>query len=191
MKKAVIFTVAISAFLLVGCSSGNKTPTATATPVPNQELSNVDPLLRQDGYVRLQLTDPALYAYLEERGKVEDTTSSSVVDPQEQKKIGLVTQFQKAYKYNISGSLTVVSATKIKVSLFNYNGACGPIKIALVNKNAPTKPLATVKEISAAVNQTEFSFDIPSNLSLIKFDNVGVYCPDVENPVSVADLVAK
>ncbi len=191
MKKAVVLTIIVSAFLLVGCSTGKKTPQATATPAPAQELSNVDPSLRQDGFVRYQLTDPALYAYMEKRGESVEPGTTSILDPLEQKKIGLVTQFRKASKYNISGSLTIISATKIRVTLFDYNGACGPIEIALVNKNNPTKPLATVKEISSAVTQSDFSFDIPSNLSLVKFDNVGVYCPDNENPVSVADLTVK
>ena len=188
MKKAVFLIVVASAFLLVGCSSSNNTATATKTATPSQEISNVDPLLRQDGFVRYQLTDPALFAYLEERGKTTTDTSSSLVTPQEQKKIGLVVSFRKASKYNISGSATVVSATKIKVSLFTYNGACGAIQIGLVNKNSPTKPIATVKEIPAAVDQSEFSFDIPSNLTLLKFDSIGVYCPNVADPVSTADL---
>ncbi|MFH1855236.1 MAG: hypothetical protein ABH810_02415 [bacterium] len=188
MKKSVLVGVVLSVIFMYGCSSSQNKTAVVQTPAPSQELSNVDPLLRQDGFLRYQLTDPALYAYLEERGKTTEGSASSLVDPQEQKKIGLIVPFRKVYKYNISGSVTIVSATKIKINLFTYNGACGPIKVSLMNQNNTTRPLAVVKEIASAVDQSEFNIDIPSNLSLIKFDGIGVYCPDVEEPVSVADL---
>ena len=191
MKKAVLLTVIGLAFILVGCSNqanNNTTQNATKTAVPKQEISDVDPLLKESGFIRLQLTDPALFNYLEEGGKIEVETNAGIVDPSIQKKIGSVAQFKKTTKYGISGTATILTASKIKVSLFSYNGSCGPIKMSLITSNNPTRQIAVVKEIGSAVTNSEFNIDIPSNITLIKFDGIGVYCTDSENPISTVQF---
>lgn len=189
MKKGVLLAVVISAVFLVGCSKNQTNTQATATPVStDQEATNIDPTLSQDGYNRMQLTDPALYSYLEKQELSGVNSNTGTTSSSEQKKIGRTVSFQKAYKYGIAGSATVVSASKIKVGQFTYNGGCGPIKISLVINNNLSSPIATVKEIGAAVSASQFDIEIPSNLDLTKFDSLGIYCPDAAEPVSMADF---
>jgi outer membrane biogenesis lipoprotein LolB len=191
MKKGVLLAVIVSAFFLVGCSGGGNTATQ-ATPTPTTQntgqTNNIDPTLSQGGYDRLLLTDPALYSYLKKQELTGVNTDTGTTNSTDQRKIGRTSSFQKAYKYGISGSATIVSAYKIRVGNFTYNGACGPVKIGLVINNNLSKPLATVKEINAAVSSSQFDIEVPSNLSLSQFDSLGIYCPDAAEPVSTADF---
>lgn len=189
-KTALLLLVVGAGLILAGCSSKNKAPVASSvTPVPqNQDISNIDPTLTMDGFVRMQLTDPALYDYLQKQGLATVNVNTTTISSEEQQKIGKTVAFQKAYKYGIAGSATVLSATKIKVGGFTYNGGCGAIRVGLIINNNPSSPLAIVKEISAAVSSSQFDIEIPSNLSLSKFDSLAIFCPDTTNPVSTADL---
>lgn len=189
MKKIALLVVVVSAVFLAGCSSKTPSVTVTITPAASaQDQSNIDPTLSQDGFIRVQLTDPALYSYLQTKGLSTVSDNTSTITPEEQKKIGRTVAFQKAYKYGIAGSATVISATKIQVGQFTYNGGCGAIKIGLIINNNPTASLATVKQIAAAVSSSQFDIDIPSNLTLTKFDSLAIFCPDSPDPVSTADL---
>jgi len=189
MKKIALLAVVASVVFLAGCSSKKQAASATATPAAQAtQAISIDPTLSQDGFVRVQLTDPALYNYLQNQGKSTVSSDTGTTSSDEQKKIGRTVAFQKAFKYGISGSASVVSASKIKVGQFTYNGGCGPITIGLIINNNPTQPLATVKEISAAVSSSQFDIEIPSNLSLTKFDSLAVFCSDSADPVSTADF---
>jgi len=190
MKKIILFFAVITlAVVVAGCSSNNKQVQTGITQVPQaQELSDIDPTLTKDGFIRVELTDPALYSYLQNQGKSAVNSNSTTVSADEQKKIGRTVAFQKAYKYGIAGSVTVASVDKIKVGQFTYNGGCGGIKIGLIINSNPTHPLAYVKEIAAAVSSSQFDITIPSNLSLTKFDSLAIFCPDSMDPVSTADL---
>jgi len=191
MKKAVLLGVISLAVFLAGCSGGGNNNQVAQTPAPslaNNEQSSIDPKLTQDGFVRVQLTDPALYSYQQKQGLANVSSQTSTISPEEQKKIGRTVSFQKAYKYGIGGSATVVALNKIKVGQFTYNGGCGPIKIGLINNNSQQNSQATVKEIAAAVSSSQFDIEIPSNLSLASFDSLAVFCPDQLDPISVADF---
>lgn len=184
MKKTVLFFIIVLSLVLTGCS-GSKTQTNSNEDYSSEELSEVDPSLKQKGYTREQLTDPALYDYLNKQsGGV--TNPGTVVLGTESDKIGKTSTFNRNRKLEISGTSQIISENKIKVSSFNYNGACGPIYLGLAITSNSQKPLAKLKEISTAQSNTTFDLQIPSNISLNQFEILGVYCYSEEFPVSTA-----
>ncbi|MCX6809474.1 MAG: DM13 domain-containing protein [Candidatus Berkelbacteria bacterium] len=191
MKKILLVAILGVCVLLTGCSGSSKTPTATQTKATTQDIGAVDPLLTQQGFVRQQLTDPALFDYVEKAGNNIPIVTSQTSNSSAQKKIGLVANFQKTQKYGLQGVATVLSAETIQVKDFSYNGGCGPVKLGLTISNNATQILASVKEISQPVSKTSFDLAIPQNLTLAQFDTIAVYCPDNEDPVSSADLSAQ
>jgi hypothetical protein len=184
-KKTLLITSMVTlAFLLAGCSSNKQAATTTTTGTT--EISDIDPILSKTGFVREQLTDPALYDYREKAnlgvGQIVTTGGSS----EEQKKVGRVANFQKSQKYAISGTSRILATDQIEIKSFSYNGGCGPLILGLTNSSNETQILAKVKEISSATSSSDFNISIPSNISLIQFDSIGVYCPTKEEPVSMA-----
>ena len=190
MKKIVLIAILGVCVLLTGCSGSSKTATSTQTKTTTQDVDAIDPLLSKK-FVRVQQTDPALYDYVEKTGNNIPIITSQNSNSTAQKKIGLVSNFQKTQKYGIQGVVTVLSAETIQVKDFTYNGACGPAKLGLTISNNTAQILASVKEISQPVTKTSFDFTVPQNLNLAQFDTIGIYCPDSEEPVSIADLSAQ
>lgn len=185
----VVLTLALS-FLLFGCSA-KKEATATATPTPDQQNSEVDPLLEKrefDGNSMI-VTDPVLYEYLQSRNASAGATATATVDAAIQKKIGTIENFGKVSKYGISGKINVISSNTIRISEFNYNGGCGSLSIKLTLSSNNNTALATVSPIiSTARTSDTFDITVPSNLTLVKFDQVSLYCQGKEDPVSSASI---
>jgi len=183
MRKLAVILLAISPVLLfAGCSSKAPTTAATATPATSQ-LSDIDPLLKQTGYVREQLTDPALYNFLQNKKQAASLNlPSDQVQTYIQNKIGKTVTFNKSVKYGVTGTAKIVSADTIQVMNFSYNGACGTLSIALLNSGNQSTILAKVKDFAAPVSSVGFEIQIPSNLSLLKVDTVAAFCsPDAKN----------
>ena len=172
---------------LFGCSKNQ--PTSTLTQLSEQEVSDIDPWLKSKKFSRELLTDPALYYYNKD-ATMTDPSVRSDLTAEEQKKIGKVANFTKSGKYNITGTVEIISPDSISIKSFSYNGGCGPLAIQLSMSNAPTKSLATIKTISTAISSENGNFDvaIPTNISLIQFNIINLVCPDNENPVSSASF---
>jgi len=182
MKKLIFIIISVLAILLTGCSGGSE-QTVTQETSTSEEISNIDPGLTQRGYYRDALTDPALYDYVNKQsgGVVNPGT---VVASGGSDKIGKTSTFDKNRKLEISGIAQIISENKIKVSSFNYNGSCGPIYLGLAVTSSSSRPIAKLKEISVAQSDSGFDLTIPSNISLIQFEILGVYCSSQEDPVS-------
>lgn len=186
MKKAVLFYAIVLSFVLTGCSGGSES-TTTQQPSTSEEISDIDPGLTQKGYYRDQLTDPALYDYVNKQsGGI--TNPGTVVTNGGSDKIGKTSTLDKNRKLEISGIAQIIGENKIKVSSFNYNGSCGPIYLGLAIRNSSNRPIAKLKEISVAQSNSNFDLTIPSNISLIQFEILGVYCSSQEDPVSSASF---
>lgn len=180
MKKILTVSMLSLLLLLSGCSSKKTTSTATTSTQNNStaELSDLDPLLQKTGYERKQLTDPALYDYLDNVQQAEAINlPTDQLQEYIQKKIGKVVVLPKSTKYGLEGTIKIASSDTIQVTNFSYNGGCGALTISLVNSAVPSKQIANVKEFSTPVSSVGFDIQIPSNLSLIKFDSVAAYCP--------------
>jgi len=184
-KLIIAFCSLLFLFAFTGCSSQSNNKKTTEAPV-QEELSDIDPLLVKSGFVRLQLTDPVLYDYNEKIGSGIQQSGGKDINSDNQKRIGLIANFRKNSKYNISGMAQIISQDKIEVKGFSYNGGCGPLILGLTNSSNETKIIAKVKEISSPVSDIGISISIPSNIELIRFDSIAAYCPTSENPVSVA-----
>jgi hypothetical protein len=134
------------------------------------------------------VTDPVLYEYLQSRDSSVSADTTATVDPAIQKKIGTIESFDKVSKYNLSGKINIISSNIIRVSEFNYNGGCGSLSIKLTLTSKDT-PLATVSPIIATARTSDtFDITVPSNLTLIQFDQVSLYCQGKEEPVSSAPI---
>ena len=192
-KFAVILLIISPVILFAGCSTKKNTAAATPTPVSSQ-LSDIDPLLKQTGYVRVQLTDPALYDFLQNKKQAAQLNlPSDQVQTYIQNKIGKAVTFNKVSKYGVEGTAKIVSADVIQVMNFSYNGACGTLSIALMNSNNETNILAKVKDFPTPVSSVGFEIQVPTNLSLLKVDSVAAFCaastkdPTLgESPISIA-----
>lgn len=184
MKKIFFMLVLFFSFVLTGCSGPNQTvPTETTS----EELSEVDPGLKEKGYVRNQLTDPALYDYTNKQsGGVSNP--GTVVPAAGAEKIGKTSNFNKNRKFEISGTAQILSESKIRVSSFNYNGGGGTIYFGLAIANSSDKPLAKLKEITTAQSDISFEMSIPSNISLDQFEVLGIYYNSEEFPISTANF---
>ncbi len=177
-------------FLLFGCSA-KKEAAATTTPTPDQQNSEVDPLLEKRGFDgnSMIVTDPVLYEYLQSRNTSASAAATATVDAAIQKKIGTIESFSKVSKYGISGKINVISSDTIRISEFNYNGGCGSLSIKLTLSTNNNTALATVSPIiSTARTSDTFDITVPSNLTLVKFDQVSLYCQGKEDPVSSASI---
>ncbi len=180
-----MFVVAIS-FTLIGCS-GNSQQQETTTPTSSEEISNVDPELTGSGFVRGAITDPTLYDYLNKQSS--GLTSSDIVTTEENvEKIGKTSTFNKNSRLGLSGIAQILSTNKIKITSFNYNGSCGPIYFGLATLNNLVKPLAKLKEISTSQTNSSFDLIIPTNVRLVQFEALGIYCYTKEEPVSTANF---
>lgn len=188
MKHLVPLLVIALAFTLTGCSGGSSDKSTTeSAPTASEEVSDVDPGLTQKGYERDALTDPALYDYVNKQsGGVSNP--GTVVNSGGSDKIGKTSPLDKNRKYNLSGVAQIISDNKIKITSFNYNGSCGPIYIALAIKNSSDRPIAKLKEISVAQSNSSFDVTIPSNISLIQFELLAVYCQSQKEPISSASF---
>ncbi len=177
-------------FSLFGCSPQKQDDTA-ATTTPNQQNSEVDPLLEKRGFDgnSMIITDPVLYDYINSKKTSTVASATATVDPAVQKKIGTIESFDKVRKYNISGKINVISSDTIRISEFNYNGGCGSLSIKLTLSSNKNTPLATVSPIiSTARTSDTFDITVPSNLTLVKFDQVSLYCQGQDEPVSSAPI---
>jgi ABC-type oligopeptide transport system substrate-binding subunit len=184
MKQTILILILTLSLSLAGCSGQSLTTQTETTP---EELSEVDPGLKEKGYVRSQLTDPALYDYLnKESGGISNP--GTVVPAKNADKIGKTSTFGKNRKLEISGTAQIISENKIRVSSFSYNGGCGSIYFGLAIANSSDKPFAKLKEIATAQSNVSFEMVIPSNISLNQFEVLGVYCNSEKSPVSSANF---
>jgi hypothetical protein len=189
MKRTLILTVLAAAILLTGCS---KTPTtttnssqATQSPVvASQSDSGINPELKSVKFVRVQLTDPALYDFNQTFTKGSAITTSQNISSDEQKKIGETARFSNSTKYGITGIARIISTDTVRLESFSYNGGCGNLVIGLSVSNSPQSLVANLKTISTPLSST--TIDLPNTVSLLKFDSINAYCPDNQSPVSSA-----
>jgi len=185
MKNVIFVMLVALAFGLSGCAGG--TSNSATTPTTTSEEISSDPELTKVGYVRDELTDPALYDYLNKQsGGVSNP--GTVVASGGTEKVGKTATLSINRKYEISGVAQIISDNKIRISTFNYNGSCGPIYFGLAIRNSADRPIAKLKEISVAQANSSFDLTIPSNISLIQFEMLGVYCETQEGPVASADF---
>lgn len=174
---------------MFGCSSKDTT-TAQVTPTPNQQNSEVDPLLSKKGFDgnMMILTDPVLYSYIQGK-QTSATSTTTTIDPTIQKKIGTLAQFAKISKYGLSGRAEIVGAQLIRITEFNYNGGCGALTTKLTLLSANNDAIATVEPtISTPQSNTSFDITIPNNITLIQFDAISLYCQNQQEPVSSVEL---
>ena len=188
MKKLMPLFIVALALTLTGCSGGSSNESSTQSArTTSEELSDIDPGLTERGYERDAQTDPALYDYLDKQsGGVSNP--GTVVSGGGSDKIGKTSPFDRNRKYDLSGIAQIISENKIKITSFNYNGSCGPIYLALAIKNSSDRPIARLKEISVAQANSSFDVTIPSNISLIQFELLGIYCQSQEDPISAASF---
>lgn len=189
-KNRLVILAVVLSFSLFGCSPQKQDDTA-ATTTPNQQNSEVDPLLEKRGFDgnSMIITDPVLYDYINSKKTSTVASATATVDPAVQKKIGTIESFDKVRKYNISGKINVISSDTIRISEFNYNGGCGSLSIKLTLSSNKNTPLATVSPIiSTARTSDTFDITVPSNLTLVKFDQVSLYCQGQDEPVSSAPI---
>ena len=175
--------------MLAGCSSKNTTNTTQVTPTSSgQEISDIEPTLKQTGFDRLQLTDPILFSYLEASNKGSGNfLSANNASQTELAKIGKQASFAKKQKYNISGLVQILSTTKLAFKSFSYNGSCGTITINPTISTNIKNPFAPVYSIQAPLSGSNFEADLPSNLNLLQFDSISIFCSNKpEEPVSTA-----
>jgi hypothetical protein len=190
VKKITLLAVSIGlAISLAGCSNSNSPATTSPTSTTKGELSDVDPWLESRKFVREQVTDPVLYDYNSASG-LGNTSSETRqnITTEEQAKIGKIAMFSKSSKYGISGSAEITGAGSIQIKNFAYNGSCGTISLQIAASNASNRPIATLKSVSTAIseNNGNFTLEIPSNVSLIQFNQINITCSGIENPVSQA-----
>lgn len=186
MRNVLVILIAGLALMAAGCSkSGNKTATSATPESSDTELSEIDPNLKNVGFVRVQLTDPALYNLLESQ-KTTGFSPGQGTSAEEQKKIGRLANFSKSSKYSLSGQAQITALDKIQVKSFSYNGKCGALDLTLTVSSNTARPLAKVKTIATAVSDQSFELNIPPNISLIQFDSISAVCPDVDQPISTA-----
>jgi hypothetical protein len=188
-KRLVMLIILVSVSLF-GCSP-QKQDSIAETATPNQQNSEVDPLLEKRGFDgnSMIITDPVLYDYINSKKTSAVASATATVDPAVQKKIGTIENFQKVNKYNISGKINVISSNTIRISEFNYNGGCGSLSIKLTLSSNKNTILATVPPIiSTARTSDTFDITIPSNLTLVKFDQVSLYCQGQDEPISSAPI---
>lgn len=188
-NKFIILLVLVS-FSLYGCSAKQEA-SATATPTPDQQNSEVDPLLEKRGFDgnSMIVTDPVLYEYLQSKNTSVGATATATVDAAIQKKIGTIESFNKVSKYGISGKINIISSNIIRIQEFNYNGGCGSLSIKLTLSSNNDNALATVSPIITTARTSDtFDITVPSNLTLVQFDQVSLYCQGKEDPVSSASI---
>jgi len=188
MKKILVPILLVLALVLTGCSNKSAT-TTTEQNLGEREISEVDPWLKSKGFVREQLTDPALYSYNKTSSLGGSFSSQeSNLSALEQKKIGATSNFAKSTKLGLQGTAKITAYNKIAISSFSYNGSCGAIILALTMSNDAKRHLADLKTISTAISTDNGNFEltIPSNISLIQFDALSIFCPNDEKAVSTA-----
>jgi len=190
MKKILLVLVFVSSpFLLAGCSSNNTaTESQNVSTDSGQEISDIEPTLKQTGFERIQLTDPILFSYLDTNEKNgEDFLQEGSMSKAEQEMVGKQANFSKKQKYNISGLVQILSTSKLAIKSFSYNGSCGVITINPTISNNLKNPFASIKAIQSATSNANYEVDLPSNLSLVQFDSVSIFCSnEPEEPVSTA-----
>jgi hypothetical protein len=193
MMKKIYLLMLLFPMVLVGCSS--KTPsTADTTTSSNQnnsqEISDIEPTLKQTGFVRMQLTDPILYSYLQATNKgAGDFLKSGSAGQAELAKVGRQGSFAKKQKYGISGIVEIVSTNKLSFKSISYNASCGTITFNPTISSNTTKPFASIYSIDTAVTGLNFEAPLPSTLSLTQFDSVSIFCSNKpEEPISTANL---
>jgi len=186
MKKAVFITICALALVATGCSSSTPQTTAPTAASPVAQTDEINPELKNVKFVREQLTDPDLYSFKQSNNFGTSVGSTSNLNSDEQKKVGLTTKFSRSSKYGIEGIAKIVSADTVRLDSFSYNGGCGNLIIALTNQNNLQNYVAKIKTISTPVSAA--SYDIPISISLIKFDSISAYCPENEDPVSTASF---
>jgi outer membrane biogenesis lipoprotein LolB len=189
-KNRLVVLAVVLAFSLFGCSSSKEVDTA-ATATPNQQNSEVDPLLEKRGFDgnSMIITDSVLYDYLKSKETSVSASATATVDPAIQKKIGTIESFENVRKYNISGKINIISSNTIRISEFNYNGGCGSLSIKLTLSTSKNTALATVSPIITTARTSDtFDITVPSNLTLVQFDQVSLYCQDQDDPISSASI---
>lgn len=180
--------VLVLPFVFTGCSSNNNTATTQAPPVSSgQEISDIEPTLKQTGFDRLQLTDPILFSYIEAEDKGGGDFLTDNASQAELARVGRQATFAKKIKYNISGIVQILSTTKLAFKSFSYNGSCGIITINPTISTNTKNPFAPIYSIQAPLSASDFEADIPSNLNLLQFDSISIFCSNKpEEPVSTA-----
>lgn len=188
MKKLAVFMLVLGVSVLAtGCSRAPATSTqATVTTSPVTEISEIDPLLKQKSFVRLQLTDPALYGYSQTSNSDNGTVLQSSGTVLGQEKIGFSGTFTQNDDFGIAGIAQIIATDKITVKNFSYNGSCGALTISPTTGDNQAKQLANLKTITTPVSQAQFDLTVPSNISLIQFNMLALYCQGKQTPVSSA-----
>jgi len=188
MKKSVYLLILALPIMLVGCSSKNTSSTTQTTPTSSgQEISDIEPTLKQTGFDRLQLTDPILFNYVQAGNKGSGNFLTNNASQAELAKVGKQASFAKKQKYNISGLVQILSTTKLAFKSFSYNGSCGTITINPTISTNTKNPFAPVYSLQAPLSSSDFEADIPSNLNLLQFDSISIFCSNKpEEPVSSA-----
>lgn len=169
--------------VMFGC---NKAPQATSTPTPTSSKIIQNTNDASAPIQRLELTDPILYHFLSQSGKLSNTDTSSNL-PSGSQKLNKLLQISTDRVNGISGLTQIIRSADayiLKISDFNYNGKCGQITFALGVNRSQTEPVHRFSPTSGAQTKAEIEFQIPSSLGLIEFDSMNIYCPDQKIPVS-------
>lgn len=173
---------------LSGCS--NKTPAiVSSTPQPTkvaQYINSTDSTLTQE-IPLMQLTDPALYSYLQASSQQATSAQATNMLPEEKKKVGKLKTFNDNSEQGLSGTAQIISNDQgylITINQFSYNGKCGNIYFGLSVANSPKNPIQTFPAFSGPLTDQTMSFQIPSNITLLQFDLLNIYCVSEENPIS-------
>ena len=174
-------------FILTGC---NKAPAIIQTTT---EKTKVTDLLSDNGskpatdITLMELTDPALYSFLNSSSDYQKPSSARNLLPGEEKKVGKLISLNKNRKFNIAGSAQIDLADTgyvLKVNGFSYNGECGSVYFGLGLMQSPTKPIFVYPNITGSVQDQSYDYVIPNNINLIQFDSLNIYCSNQEDPVS-------
>lgn len=192
INKAYLLIV-LAPLVLTGCSSKSSNTTSTSSTLSQnsgQEISDIEPTLKQTGFVRQQLTDPILYSYLQatNKGSTEFVQGGNLAQAA-LARVGRQGNFSKKQKYEFSGIVQIVSVDKLAFKSITYNGGCGLISFNPTNSTNFTKPFSSVYNLQSAVSGANFEASIPSTLNLTQFDSISVFCSNnPEEPISTANL---
>ena len=188
MKKVLLILIVLMPQVLFGCNKGTQaiaTPTPTASKIIQNTNDSSAPIQR------LELTDPALYNFLSQGGTFSSTSNTSSNLSSTSKKLNKLSQISTDKTNGISGSMQIVNSENIyiiKIADFNYNGKCGQITFGLGVNRLPKQPIYKFSPISSVQTNVQFDLQIPSNIDLIQFDTINIYCSNQESPVSITQF---
>lgn len=178
----------LMAVVLFGC---NKAPQVSATPTPASTKIIQNTNDSNAPISRLELTDPALFHYLNQGGTVSGTSNNSANLDSGAKKLNKLVAISEDRTNGIKGSAQIINTQNIfviKVSGFSYNGKCGQISLGLAVNGLPKQPIYKFDPITTAQDNTQFDLQIPPNIDLIQFNSLNIYCPNSSSPVSITQF---